>query len=187
MRSVWTLLVENVISLKLKRLEAVTNSVNYLGHVTRPRCWNIALHTSEDIRDLKLPTMLTALKWFLGLYSAICWVIRTVVSVAAPLIKQLYKSHRTMFAHLTQEETAAKNAPHDEPALAPVVNQIGRLVNTRQALTVAPCKLAVCSCKNEMTVQADKMDTSVALWPTQIVCMVRRTTNVKLHCVLYCF
>lgn len=64
-RQVLTLLRNAGVTLKLRKCEFFTNSIDFLGHVIRPGQLEVSSHTVDVIRDLKPPTNFTELRSFL--------------------------------------------------------------------------------------------------------------------------
>lgn len=59
------LLLDAAVALELNKRVFFTNSINFLGHVTRPRRLEIASYTSDTILDLKSYTTVIKRKFFL--------------------------------------------------------------------------------------------------------------------------
>lgn len=62
---VLTLLNNARATLKLKKCKFFTDTIDYLGHVIRPRRLEIASHKTDTIRGFQPPTLITELRSFL--------------------------------------------------------------------------------------------------------------------------
>lgn len=74
-REVLTLLNNANITFKLKKCQLFVKTVDYQGHVIRPRRLEIASHSTDAIHGLQKPTNITELQSFSGL----CNILRQFV------------------------------------------------------------------------------------------------------------
>lgn len=95
------------VTFKLKKCDSFTETINYQGHVIRPRGLEFASHTTDAIRELQPPTSLTELRSFFGLCTVFRRFVPQFVRVAVPLKRQLRKVQPSTFEPLNEEEMAA--------------------------------------------------------------------------------
>lgn len=67
LRQVLNLLRNSEVTLKLMRCSFFTNTMSYLGHVTRPRWLKIVFYNTDGIKGLKTRTNITEVRSFHGL------------------------------------------------------------------------------------------------------------------------
>lgn len=138
-RKVLTLLHDAGVTLQLKKCKFFTETINYLGHVIRPRRLDISSHTTDAIRGLKALTSLTELRSFLGLCNVFRRFVPNFARLAAPLHQRLKKDQPATFGSLNEEElnsmNSLKNALISPPVLA-LPNNSGHLTLDTDACNV---------------------------------------------------
>lgn len=81
--------------------------IENLGHFIQPRPLEIATPTTDAIKGLKQPTIITELRYFLGLYNFFRRFVPYFAHIAVPLIQKLKKDLPKLFGPLSMDELKA--------------------------------------------------------------------------------
>lgn len=73
-RDALRMLLDAEVTLKLNNCQLFTDKIDYLGHIMRPGRLEAGIHTPDAIRGLKEPTIVTELRWLLGLCKSVTQV-----------------------------------------------------------------------------------------------------------------
>lgn len=92
---------------KLEKCSFFTDTINYLGHVIRPRRLMIDADTADAIKKLKEPRIITELCSFLGLCNVFQRFFPSFARKVAPLNHKLHKYQPKKFVPLNKEELTA--------------------------------------------------------------------------------
>lgn len=82
-RKALLLLYKAVVTLKLKKCNFFTDTNDYIGQVTHTGRFQLTLHTTDSMRELKQPTILTELRSFLGLWNVFRRFVRSFARVTS--------------------------------------------------------------------------------------------------------
>lgn len=91
-RKVFTPLNNADVTLKLKKCQIFTRTIDYLRHKIRPQFLEIASRTADTIQGLHNPTKSTNLRSFLGLSNVLRRFVQKFVRLAA-LLKRKLRMH----------------------------------------------------------------------------------------------
>lgn len=73
------------ITLKLEKLEFVTNHIYILRHVVKPGPLEVSLHKFEAIVSLQAQSHIIKIRTFLGLSNVLLWFVPNFASIAPPV------------------------------------------------------------------------------------------------------
>lgn len=102
-REYLTLLSKTGVILKLKKCQFITEPIDYLGQLIRPRRLKHASHTTDAILGTQEPTSITELRSFLFPCNVFRRFVPNFARLAAPLILKLRKVHPARFGSLNKK------------------------------------------------------------------------------------
>lgn len=119
MRKVLTLLQKEMDILKLKKYRFLTITIDYLGQVIQPRRLEIALNSTDAIRQLKEPLNVTEYCSFSCLCSIFRQFVHTFAQILASLNRKRQKNRPNEFRPLSDEERVAMKTPQERLISSP--------------------------------------------------------------------